>query len=139
MDFAISYFSCSFPVRIVTSAPGCPGQRWHLKPSKEVYNTTKTAPIFESWSELVTAFGTWRNQLVLVLLFLESLWDNQKPTTLFAVHFMNVQKTILPEKTPVLIHANELSVDRPGVLANRLLLLKLPALGQELAGDGGLH
>ena len=35
-----------------------------LKPIKQVYNPTETAPISESRSGLVTVFGTWRNQLV---------------------------------------------------------------------------
>ena len=60
MVFTISYFGCSFSSQIVASAAGCPCT---LKPLKQVYNPTKTAPISESWSGLVVIFSTWLNQL----------------------------------------------------------------------------
>ena len=71
--FRISYFSCSF------SSQNCyfcsllprPAQGT-LKPLKQVYNPTKTAPISESWSGLVTVFGTGQKQLRAVI------WQTQQ-------------------------------------------------------------
>ena len=48
-----------------------PAQR-SLKSLEQVYNLTKTAPVSESRSGLVTVFCTWRNQLV---------WPPMKPST----------------------------------------------------------
>ena len=54
--FTICYFCCSFSCKMFTSAAGCPGQlKGTLKPLK-AYNPTKTAPISESRSGLVTLF-----------------------------------------------------------------------------------